>query len=135
MIEITLIKDPAEVECLCRENGAGCPAGTLAYRMTQGGRKTGLCLFCLEAAAARGVLLLVAAEEEGLLLADGLIRSAVSWLYDRGAARVFAAQGTLHGAKPDAEALLFRRLGFGPAQGGWELEVTENFFKGCCAGK
>jgi hypothetical protein len=121
MIEIRLL-DYKAAAAVCADAGASFKAGMLVYEASEGGEAAGDCIFGIE--AGEGRLYGVPMKGGGQLpIADGLVRSALSLMYQRGVADVVCCgavdQGLLLGAgfRPDGEV--------------WKARLKESFFSGC----
>jgi hypothetical protein len=125
MIEIRLLDDKSAAAALISSELAS-NNGMFVYEAVEGSKTLGLCIFSIT--GEKGRLYRVSMCSGGLLaLEDGLMRSALSLMYKRGARDVVCC------GKLD-KALLFN-TGFRQSGEQWILSLSESFFAGCASVK
>lgn len=121
MIEINLLKEEAASE-LCRKYGVTGQSGLLVYCAVEGDTQLGSCIFSIDGETGR--LFRVDMVDGSLYgIADGLVRSALSLMVQRGA-RLVTCDGGVDGR-------LLLGTGFTQNDGIWQREISESFFAGC----
>ena len=101
----------------------GCEVtGAFAYEAVCDGERLGLCAFDIRAGL--GMLYGVSVTDAGgFMIADGLIRAALSLMQRRGAVEALCGGGV--------DERLLRGTGFRQTEGAWRVSLDENLFSGC----
>jgi hypothetical protein len=121
MIEIKLLEDK-DSALICNSNNVLFKKGIFVYQASENGRELGICIFGIENGDGRLYAVVMNGDEQ-MPIADGLIRSALSLMYQRGVIEALCS-GRI------AKTLL---LGAGFRQSGenWLIKLKESFFAGC----
>jgi hypothetical protein len=126
VIEIKLAPQQ-QIMSICKKLAIEAAPGLRVYAATENGKPLGCCGF--EMSGDKGTLCFTAMEDASLSpIEDGLLRSALSLMFESGVATVDCKGGV--------PAKMLVRLGFKGKNGVYSLNLNESFLtRGCCCGK
>lgn len=125
MIEILLVPERG-LEPLCARLGVPARPGLLVYAAKDGAQELGWCGFI--PGGDEGELFFSHAAEPSLrMLEDGLLRCALSYLYEHGARKAFC--------RGSVDPRLLKRLGFSQRGKRWTLDFSGSFLEQGCPGE